>query len=232
MPRDLAGVIRAHPERWALGALVLLMLATFVPGVDLGLSRMFYLPDVGFTWNPDGPLEFVRRTVPTIIIASFVLVVVVWLAGLWRRQWFWGVATPHATYLLVTLVMGPGLIVETVLKPYWGRARPKDITLFGGDAAYTPPLWMADECARNCGFVSGHAAVAFWVTAYAFILPQRWRLPGLLAGLAFGFAMGLVRIIQGAHFLSDVVFAGGIILAVNTALARLSLDRRARAPLA
>jgi lipid A 4'-phosphatase len=165
-------------------------------------------------------LEFVRSGVPVLILGSFVVCLVLWVAGIWYERWFWGITTHRAVYLMISLLVGPGLLVESLLKPNWGRARPKDITVFGGAADYTPPLWIAGECERNCSFVSGHAAIAFWLTAYGFMLPAPWRKWGVGAGVAAGALMGWVRIIQGGHFLSDVVFAGVIVVGVNVYLYR------------
>ena len=78
----------------------------------------------------------------------------------------------------------------------------------------------------NCAFTSGHAAIAFWIAAYAFLLPAKWRAAGILAGVLFGLAVGGVRMAQGAHFLSDVAAAGVIVLAVNALAARLILRER------
>src|SRR5690606_37476460 len=117
------------------------------------------------------------------------------------------------------------LLVETVLKSHWGRARPNDTVLFGGEAVFTPPLWIAQECAHNCSFVSGHAAIGFWLSAYGFLLPPAWRLRGVAAGLVCGLFVGLVLVVQGAHFLSDVIFAGAFVLMVNALMAHLILRR-------
>src|SRR5262249_26783131 len=141
-------------------------------------------------------------------------------------EWIWNISTRPIVYLLTTAAIGPGLLVETLLKPHWGRPRPKDVTLFGGSATYMPPFVISDECARNCSFVSGHTAIAFWLTAYAFLLPAAWRTIALRAALAFGLMVGLVRIAQGAHFASDVASAGLMVVAVNAALARLILKRQ------
>jgi len=216
--------LRTHPSRWILGLVLFFM---FFPGFDVWISAQFYQPGVGFTWDQSGPLEFVRRVMPYLIVGAFVFCIVLWVAGIWYEQWFWGMTTTRAIYLMATLLVGPGLIVESLLKPNWGRARPKDLTIFGGQADYTPPLWVADECQRNCSFVSGHAAIAFWVTAFGFMLPPRWRWPGVAAGLVFGTAVGWVRIAQGGHFLSDVVFAGLIVIVVNVAFYRLIILREA-----
>lgn len=219
---DVLRSLRERPARWVLGLLFFFM---FFPHVDIAISGWFYEPGPGFTWDPDGFMEFLRSAMPVIIIVSFVVCVALWVAGIWYEKWFWGLTTPRVVYLMITLLVGPGLLVEALLKPNWGRARPKDLELFGGDALYTPPFWVANECGHNCSFVSGHAAISFWVTAYAWLLPSKWRFTGIVVGTVFGFLMGCVRIAQGAHFMSDVIFAGVIVLWVNYFAARTVLDR-------
>lgn len=216
----IARELRDHPLRWGMAALCMLM---FVPGLDLAVSRAFYTEGAGFFLDRGRFLVFIREAAPTIIIGALLFSTLLWVAGIFFRQPFLGMTTARMVYLAVTLALGPGLLVETLLKSHWGRARPNDTVYFGGEAAYTPPGWMAQECAHNCAFVSGHAALAFWMTAYAFLLPPSLRRRGLLAGLALGGLVGAVRVIQGAHFLSDVVFAAALILTVNALMARLLL---------
>jgi lipid A 4'-phosphatase len=212
--------MREHPVRWTMTGLCLLM---FVPGLDLAFSHLFYAEGAGFFMDRGSFLVFVREAAPTIIVGTFIFCLLLWLAGLIFRQAFLGITTSRMAFLLATLLVGPGLLVETLLKTHWGRARPNDTVFFGGSAAYTPPGWMAEECSHNCAFVSGHAALAFWLTAYAYLLPPAWRRRGLVAGLVCGAFVGLVRVVQGAHFLSDVIFAGAFILIVNFTFARLLL---------
>jgi lipid A 4'-phosphatase len=203
--------------------LALLFVLMLLPFLDIPLSSVFYMPETTFRWQMDGIPEFVRTFVPDIIMASVAVCIILWgAAHLSPRipRWF---TNRHIIYLATTLLVGPGVIVETLLKPNWGRARPKDITAFGGDAAYTWPWQIAQECASNCSFVSGHAAIAFWLSAYAFLLPSKWRMGGLAATLVFGFAVGFVRIAQGGHFFSDVAAAGFIVVLVNVLFARALL---------
>ncbi len=220
--------MREHPGRWALALLFILMIVPglTVPSIDLDLAGVFY-NGTGFTWSTDGVLEFVRVAVPDIIVGSFAVCVLVWIVGRINPEWRWRISTPHITYLLLSLLVGPALIVEGLLKPFWGRARPKDIELFGGEQAYTLPWQIANECAHNCSFVSGHVAVAFWLTAYAYLLPARWRAMAVGVGVLLGLGMGFVRVAQGAHFLSDAIAAGFIVLLVNEVLASFILNRRA-----
>lgn len=222
MKEILAREMREHPLRWVMGALCLLM---FVPGLDVAFSGLFYQNGPGFYLDRAPFFVFVREAAPTIIIGTLVFCALLWIAGLVFQQAFLGITTPRMIYLIATLAIGPGLLVETILKSHWGRARPNDTVFFGGHAAFTPPGWMAQECAHNCSFTSGHAAIGFWLTAYAFLLPKEWRLTGVMAALACGAVIGLVRVIQGAHFLSDVVFAGAFVLTVNAGLAQIMLRR-------
>ena len=216
--------LQAQPSRWILGLVLFFM---FFPNFDIWVSRQYYETGVGFMSGQDGFLGFMRTVVPVIILGAFVFAVALWVAGIWYERWFWGMTTNRAIYLMTTLIIGPGLIVESLLKPNWGRARPKDLKIFGGDANYTPPLWIADECERNCSFVSGHAALAFWVTSFGFMLPAKWRALGVAGGLAVGVLMGWARIVQGGHFFSDVIYAGLIVIVVNIALYRLIILRDA-----
>jgi lipid A 4'-phosphatase len=208
------------------GWLLLLMAALqLVPQLDLATTAAFYAPVEGFAWQRAAIAEFVRHVLPRLIVASLAVCAVLTALGVARRAPVAGLTPRRLAYLAATMLLGPGLIVETLLKPHWGRARPDEIAAFGGTAAYTPPLWLSDACARNCSFVSGHAAIAFWVGAYAYLLPERYRRIGIAAAMLFGTAVGMVRVAQGAHFLSDVVYAGAIVLAVNGLAARLLLPR-------
>ena len=122
------------------------------------------------------------------------------------------------------------LLVNGVLKTHSGRARPADVAAFGGEAAFTPPLRMADECARNCAFVSGEGAgaVALAIGVGALAPPSR----GLRAGLAAMAALVCaLRVATGRHFLSDVVFAALLVGMLGLALHRLMRIERARGTL-
>jgi lipid A 4'-phosphatase len=216
-------VISRRPAESLLLVMAALTLLLCIPALDVGISRLFFAPPAGFTWNPHGVLEFVRAAAPAMIVGSLLFCVLIWALSLGAPEWIWGLSTRVIVFLLASAAIGPGLLVETLLKPHWGRARPKDIALFGGQSIYTPPFVVAHECTRNCSFVSGHAAIAFWLTAYAFLLPPAWRAPGLWAGAGVGLFVGIVRVMQGAHFASDIAAAGLMVIAVNVVLARFVL---------
>ena len=110
-------------------------------------------------------------------------------------------------------------------KTFWGRARPNALLEFGGDATFSPAWWVSDQCERNCSFVSGEAASAFWLVTLVFLVRRELRPAAAAATLVFAAAVSFTRIAVGAHFLSDVLVAWLMTLCVMIALARLLLTR-------
>jgi membrane-associated PAP2 superfamily phosphatase len=111
------------------------------------------------------------------------------------------------------LIVGPGIIVNGVLKPYWGRPRPNAIIPFGGQREFLP-VWVWGRGQDESSFPSGHASMGFCLMAPAFVHYRRrprLALCFLLLGLASGCIMGVTRVVAGGHFPSDVVWAGGLI---------------------
>ena len=126
--------------------------------------------------------------------------------------------TRPVAFLIVTLLLGPGLLVNQVLKADSGRARPLHTEVFGGDKQFTPAFQPADQCKTNCSFVSGHAGMGFWFLSLAWVARRRgW----LYFGIGLGAMVGLGRIVQGAHFLSDVIFSFFTVYFTSLVLAKL-----------
>lgn len=72
----------------------------------------------------------------------------------------------------------------------------------------------------NSSFPSGHASVAFFLMGLGFVVsPNRsWLRRGFfVGGIAYGLAMGFTRVLQGGHFISDVLWAGAIVYFVAVA---------------
>ena len=118
-------------------------------------------------------------------------------------------------FLSSSLIIASGLIVNSFLKTFSGRARPSQIDLFGGEKIFSPAFIFTDQCQKNCSFASGHSAFAFWLTALAMIAPLNYRLKLFVFFLFIGFLVGFTRIVQGGHFLSDVIAGGSISLIIN-----------------
>jgi lipid A 4'-phosphatase len=219
---------RARPGRiaWLVASIVGLAagaLFLVFPQIDLAVARLFHAPESGFVGQRTGWVRALRQAFVILYFGTIALT----LAGLvltWggRRHWL-QLGRVHWLFLAACLAAGPGLVANLVLKDQWGRARPKQVVEFGGTKAFTAPLLLASQCPRNCSFVSGEAASTY-VTFYAAaaLVPQ-WSVPLVVAGTAGGLATGLVRMSQGAHFLSDVIFAGVFMALTVLALRALML---------
>ncbi|MEC8882627.1 MAG: phosphatase PAP2 family protein [Pseudomonadota bacterium] len=111
-----------------------------------------------------------------------------------------------AVFFLLCWLIGPGLIVNVVFKDHYGRPRPHQIVNFGGEHAYVKPFEFSRACHKNCSFVSGHASVGFVFIGLAFVY-RRQRYWIALGSIFAGSVIGFVRVAQGGHFLSDIVFS-------------------------
>lgn len=197
------------------------------PGIDLAVSEAVReacpaasaLP--GRPWCPTTAVTLARRAfqVVFLLLALATLIVATRLVFA-ERKWF-GLEQTRCWFMIAVLVVGPGVVANLVFKDNMGRARPRDVIEFGGTKAFTPPLVWSSECPRNCSFVSGEASAMFApFFALALLLPQ-FRLGLLATGIAAGFLVGMVRIVQGAHFLSDILFAG-IFMALTVGLLHIA----------
>ncbi len=200
------------------GGLCALVAALFLaaPGIDLVASQLFYDGAQGFYLADWAPVWVIEGTVPWIVRTMIVLAVIAaaWLVLL--RRPLWRLDRKTLMFLVAAVALGPGLIVNTVLKDHWGRARPSQVAEFGGARQFTAAPLPAAQCERNCAFVSGHAALGFSLVSFALLLPFGGRRKtAIAAALGFGALVGLARIVGGRHFLSDVVYAGLIVLATS-----------------
>jgi len=147
----------------------------------------------------------------------------IWLWILAARRNPFSTSTRIAGFCTLLLLIGPGLIVNLGLKNNWGRPRPSQIEHFGGTYAYAP-LGVRGDGPSNGSFPSGHAAIAFYLMAPGFLFMRRrgWLAACFLTfGMAAGIVMGAVRIVQGAHFFSDVIWSGAIVYFTGLILARV-----------
>lgn len=178
------------------------------PGIDLFLAGLFYDPGAGFAAARDPDVRLLRRSFLWIGYAVFAgLALSAGARVLWGRYVF-GLTRRSICFIIAFSILGPGVIVNNVFKDHWDRARPRAIAAFGGEKAFTPPLAIADQCERNCSFVSGEASYGFAYCGFAFLVAPRLRRRVFWAAFGFGSAVGAVRMMMGAHFLSDVFFAG------------------------
>jgi lipid A 4'-phosphatase len=179
-------------------------------GVDLTLSSYFYQAG-GWPIGKHFPWKLLYRMdgYPAFAIALFGLCAACY--GSFKSQkhpWRY-----QGIFLILLLALGPGLLVNTVFKNHWGRPRPCEIVQFGGTKQFHQP-WQPGINGQGRSFPCGHGSAAFYLTAPFFIyrrtkpaVARRW----LIGGLGFGLLMGYARIAQGGHFLSDILWAWGMV---------------------
>ena len=220
--------VAAYAAVFALAAAIFLLF----PGIDLWTSGLFYRPEGHFFLGDWAPVRVIYRGVPYIVELVVIAVPALCLVALWRRRSAAALDTRAAAFLLLSLALGPGLLVNAVLKDHWGRARPAQVTEFAGTQHFTPALIPADQCARNCSFPAGHPAIGFYLVSFAFLVrnPRRRRVAEG-AAIAAGALIGLTRIAQGGHFLSDVVFSGLLVYGTSWLLYRAIMVHDALRPL-
>ena len=179
------------------------------PRLDLAASTPFYDPKThDFSLNAHVWSQY-ARTAARALITLLIVPAGIALLGKFlfpRRRML--IKTEAVLFLIGTLAVGPGLLTNTLLKDHWGRARPIDVTEFGGTDRFTPWWDPRGDCPNNCSFVAGEPAGAFWTMAPAALAPPQWRALAYGSALAFGAAVGVLRMAAGAHFFTDVVFAG------------------------
>lgn len=198
---------------WIIAVAIVVVSAVFLifPQVDIWASAIFFDPEKGFNSQYPGIFHVIRMglfySVALIGLASLALLG--WSLAIGRRRRvplaIWG-------YIVTTFLVGPLFLTNSILKSFWGRARPQEIDVFGGTKLFSPPWVITDQCDLNCSFVSGEgSALAAVILVLAVVLWPNitgiWRFitAGFLLPLAiFGIAL---RVITGAHFLSDSLLA-------------------------
>ena len=153
----------------------------------------------------DGLFYFIYKSPIVVSVVSMLFLVVELLFFIvCRRTIVFPVST--SIFLLLCWIIGPALIVNVVFKNHVGRPRPSQIVEFNGSHHYVPPFSLSNACKKNCSFVCGHSSVGFVFSALAFVYRDSRR-KILLLSIFSGSVVGFVRMIQGGHFLSDIVFS-------------------------
>lgn len=187
----------------ALGACVGALFA-LVPALDLRIAALFgRAPE----FSRFRLLDLAREASPYLVGAVLVFAGAALLA-----RFAWAAATPilrsrAAIFLLVTFALGPGVLVNGILKPHWPRPRPSEVIELGGTLPFVPWWDPRGACDGNCSFVSGEGSSAAWLAAPAILLPPPWRGVALAGALVWVVVIGVGRMAAGGHFASDIVFA-------------------------
>ena len=194
------------------------------PRFDIFFSRLFFDAGTGtFPWQDNKLVSLVYSLTHTVGMKVLgVIVLLATTAFIFRHNWLRR-RRKALVFLLCVALLGPALIVNVGLKDHWGRYRPNAVVEFGGLQDYQPPFPPHPEarCEHCASFVSGHASVGFYFFALALLAGRRrWLWAPALAGAG----IGLVRIAQGGHFFSDVLFAGWVLWFCSLLLHKLFFE--------
>jgi lipid A 4'-phosphatase len=220
--RELSSPIAGIPLGWLVLFLTFANLMLAMPSLDLAVSGWLYTPGQGFTALGSPWERFCYHSVDVLMIAGNLTLVGLWFLNRRRRRRgkvaLLGLDGRRLSLMLVLLALVPGLLVNQVLKEHWGRARPIQVTEFGGDRPFTPAFVYTG--ASGGSFCSGHVAAAAYVAAVARLLAGPRSLWFALAML-YTLFVGLARMAAGGHFASDVATAAFLVLFGYLVLMRL-----------
>lgn len=210
-----------EPDTRLIWAGLFFALAVFskAPGLDLLVSANYFSLAQGFFHRQDPMVlalyDWTPRLGRGLVVALMVYALMAPLVSRWfSRQGRAGLAAQcigpwrHAAVIaLCCALLGNGLVIEGALKNFMGRPRPVQVVQFGGTDTYQGPFAIGQDPPNHRSFVSSHAAAGFALISLGLTCGPVWRRRWFLIGLVSGSVVGLGRMMQGGHFLSDIIFA-------------------------
>lgn len=209
-PNRSEGFLLRHAVLIPACIVVLAMLARGL-GVDERLEMLFFdaqlaeFPARQWPW-----LEAIgHRVAKSAVLGVWLLLLAGALAAMTVPRW-----RAYSGLLWITAAaMGLGPLIVVLLKELNAYRCPWDLAQFGGVAQATQGWFVSRINAGRC-FPSGHAAGGFSLVALGFAgiaLGHRGlRRAGLAAAVGVGVLFSLVRMVQGAHFLSHNLWSAAI----------------------
>jgi membrane-associated phospholipid phosphatase len=213
--------------------IALLILFRLFDQSDLGFSGLFFDPDrCAATARADGHgcsgfalanwpvLRGIREFLhPFPVQLGLVLLVMLAVELAIGKRWE-NAGVRVKAVLIGTLILGPGRIVNGILKAFWGRPRPWMTEDYGGWLPFVEAGTISGYCETgNCSFVSGEASTAGWLMCVALMLAvYGYRGLAWLFGVVAVVMAGL-RVAFGAHYLSDAVLGFLLTIVVFAILA-------------
>lgn len=196
--------------------------------------------DIFHRLNPDSPncglfplehmeeVTFARKTVnwlPTLMAVGLVALLI-------REHWAPLAGKVHRLYViflgLFSFLIGPGILVNLIVKPFWSRPRPVHTIEFGRYEPYIQPGTVVDICEHNCSFVSGDVAGIAWMLWVIPFLAAAWRMPVAIVLALLLIIVAVGRVAVGAHYPSDVVAGALMSFLVIALVSRLFMTAKGK----
>lgn len=177
------------------------------PQIDLSVSAFFFKNNT-FYLQQEPWVRFIYHVGPLFSVVTGIISAI-GLILMYRKKTdsFIGISKKSHIFILIFLIMSPGMLINNGFKEFSGRARPRDIIEFNGNKEFTKVFVIANQCDSNCSFVSGHSASGFFFCAMSLVFANRKRKLFFWSGLFLGSLLGYIRIVAGGHFISDVYFS-------------------------
>ena len=200
------------------------ILLTVGPSFDIFFSSLFYKDNNQFLLQSYYLITVLFRDVllPIILVYILVLPIISKLIPINKLYFGYNFSTKEIFFVWTTLFINLILIINLFLKTFWGRARPGDVLELGGKDDFSSWYQISDACTSNCSFVSGDAAVGFSLIALYLVSKN---LKYVYLSIIFGFILGLIRIAEGGHFLSDVIFSAIIVFLFSFIINKFFLNK-------
>lgn len=215
----------------------------FFPALDRYPLYAFFVEtscDVFHRLNPDSPncglfwlehlpeVTLARKTVnwlPTLMAIGLLILLI-------REHWGAMAGKVHRLYIyllgLFSFLIGPGILVNLVVKPFWSRPRPVHTMEFGRYEPYIQPGTVVDICDHNCSFVSGDVAGMAWMLWMLPFVAAAWRAPLAVVLILLLVVVGVGRVAVGAHYPSDVVAGALMSFLVIALVSRVLVSSRGK----
>lgn len=185
------------------------------PNLDLIISNLFYIEDIGFVYKRHIFALSFFYIIPllTKLLGIFLFLYLLYLYI--KHKNIPKILKSKLFLLLIILSISPGLTVNFAFKENFGRARPSQIKEFSGTKEFSRSFAFSNQCKHNCSFSSGHAAMGFYFSVFAYIFGKIYFNRIYILGILFGCLVGFSRILMGGHFFSDVIASGFVVLLLN-----------------
>lgn len=213
--------MRTYTKEISIALIIAISVTLFsiYTNLDLYLADMLYSKSTAY-----GDYMKVYGQTPAIVGSILALIFLTFARFFRHRIPDFATWKRVAAVWIMTLAIGSGLIVNQIMKEHTKRPRPKHTIELGGQHDYKHPFDFSGVY-RGKSFPSGHASVGFLLFAPFFVLIGRNRkklaYTFLTAGIVYGFAVGLGRMMSGSHFFTDVVWSGSIMAIVAALSASL-----------
>ena len=183
-------------------------------GLDIFISSLFYQGNQNFSLQSFYFVTIAARKffLPCVILYLLLFPFISMFISIKKIYFNYEFVFKEVLFVFTSVLLNNVIIVNLLLKNLWGRARPNDILQLGGGGSFTPWFKYSNACESNCSFVSGDTSVGFSIIILYFLTKN---INYLWLALFSGFFLGVIRIMEGGHFLSDVLLSCFLIFVLS-----------------